>query len=162
MVVTGGGSGMHDLAWLRRQLPDDERVSIANMTDHRFCLGLWGPRARDVLAGVTDAALANDAFPYMTMREVAIGEVPAFAQRISYVGELGWELYGPIEMRNPATAHVTSAFGAAAAEVAGILAAADRDRFRALFEEVREFFGPFTHEALEQSSFLIDRLVERQ
>ena len=72
------------------------------------------------------------------------------------------ELYGPIEMRNPATAHVTSAFGAAAAEVAGILAAADRDRFRALFEEVREFFGPFTHEALEQSSFLIDRLVERQ
>ena len=72
------------------------------------------------------------------------------------------DLYGPIEMRNPATGQVTSAFGAAAAEVAGILAAADRDRFRALFEEVREFFGPFTHEALEQSSFLIDRLVERQ
>jgi chorismate mutase/prephenate dehydrogenase len=71
------------------------------------------------------------------------------------------DLYGPIEMRNPATGQVTSAFGAAAAEVAGILAAADRDRFRALFEEVREFFGPFTHEALEQSSFLIDRLVER-
>ena len=98
MVVTGGGSGMHDLAWLRRQLRGDERVSIANMTDHRFCLGLWGPRARDVLAAVTDADLANDAFPYMTMRELAIGEVPAFAQRISYVGELGWELYGPIEM----------------------------------------------------------------
>jgi chorismate mutase / prephenate dehydrogenase len=72
------------------------------------------------------------------------------------------ELYGPIEMRNPATAQITSAFGAAAAEVAGILAAGDRERFRALFEEVREFFGPFTHEALEQSSFLIDRLVERQ
>jgi len=72
------------------------------------------------------------------------------------------ELYGPIEMRNPATAQVTSAFGAAAAEVADILSAADRGRFRALFEEVRAFFGPFTHEALEQSSFLIDRLVERQ
>ena len=72
------------------------------------------------------------------------------------------ELYGPIEMRNPATAQITSAFGAAASEVAGILAAGDRERFRALFEEVREFFGPFTHEALEQSSFLIDRLVERQ
>src|SRR6476620_10876775 len=98
MVVTGGGSGMHDLAWLRQQLLDDERVSIANMTDPRFCLGLWGPRARDVLAAVTDADLANDAFPYMRMRELAIGEVPAFAQRISYVGELGWELYGPIEM----------------------------------------------------------------
>jgi len=71
------------------------------------------------------------------------------------------ELYGPIEMRNPATSQVTAAFGAAASEVAGILAAADRERFRALFEEVRAFFGPFTHEALEQSSFLIDRLVER-
>jgi len=71
------------------------------------------------------------------------------------------ELYGPIEMRNPATSQVTAAFGAAASEVAGILAAADRERFRALFDEVRAFFGPFTHEALEQSSFLIDRLVER-
>jgi prephenate dehydrogenase/chorismate mutase len=72
------------------------------------------------------------------------------------------DLYGPIEMRNPATAHVTDAFGLAATEVASILGAGDRDRFRTLFEEVRAFFGPFTHEALEQSSFLIDRLVERQ
>jgi prephenate dehydrogenase/chorismate mutase len=71
------------------------------------------------------------------------------------------ELYGPIEMRNPATAHVTTAFGAAAAEVADILTSGDRERFRKMFEEVRAFFGPFTHEALEQSSFLIDRLVER-
>jgi chorismate mutase/prephenate dehydrogenase len=71
------------------------------------------------------------------------------------------DLYGPIEMRNPATAHVTTAFGKAAAEVAEILASGDRERFRRLFAEVREFFGPFTHEALEQSSFLIDRLVER-
>lgn len=71
------------------------------------------------------------------------------------------DLYGPIEMRNPATAHVTAAFGAAAAEVADILGSGDRERFRALFDEVRTFFGGFTHEALEQSSFLIDRLVER-
>jgi chorismate mutase/prephenate dehydrogenase len=71
------------------------------------------------------------------------------------------DLYGPIEMRNPATSHVTTAFGAAAAEVAEILGSGDRERFRRMFEEVRDFFGPFTHEALEQSSFLIDRLVER-
>ena len=71
------------------------------------------------------------------------------------------DLYGPIEMRNPATAHVTTAFARAAAEVAEILGSGDRARFRGLFDEVREFFGPFTHEALEQSSFLIDRLVER-
>jgi len=71
------------------------------------------------------------------------------------------DLYGPIEMRNPATSHVTTAFGAAAAEVAEILGSGDRERFRRMFEEVGDFFGPFTHEALEQSSFLIDRLVER-
>jgi prephenate dehydrogenase len=71
------------------------------------------------------------------------------------------DLYGPIEMRNPATAHVTTAFGKAAADVAAILGSGDRERFRDMFEEVRAFFGPFTHEALEQSSFLIDRLVER-
>src|SRR5437867_4687335 len=98
MVVTGGGSGMHDLAWLRSQLTGDERVSIANMTDHRFCLGLWGPRARDVLASVADADVSNLGFRYMMMRALAVGEVPCLAQRISYVGELGWELYGPIEM----------------------------------------------------------------
>jgi chorismate mutase / prephenate dehydrogenase len=71
------------------------------------------------------------------------------------------DLYGPIEMRNPDVPQVTAGFQAAAREVADILVTGDRERFRALFEEVRDFFGPFTHEALEQSSFLIDRLVER-
>jgi glycine cleavage system aminomethyltransferase T len=98
MVVTGGGSGMHDLAWIRRQLRPDERVSIVDGTEHRFCLGLFGPRARDVLSAVTDDDVSNGAFPYLTARHVHVAEVPALAQRISYVGELGWELYGPIEM----------------------------------------------------------------
>jgi len=71
------------------------------------------------------------------------------------------DLYGPIEMRNPAVGDVTAGFRNAAQEVSEILASGDRERFRALFAEVRDFFGPFTHEALEQSSFLIDRLVER-
>jgi chorismate mutase/prephenate dehydrogenase len=71
------------------------------------------------------------------------------------------DLYGPIEMRNPAVPHVTAGFQRAAREVTDILISGDRDRFRSLFTEVRDFFGPFTHEALEQSSFLIDRLVER-
>lgn len=97
-VVTGAGSGMHDLAWLRSQIRGGERVRIANRTAERFCLGLWGPRARDVLAAVTDADVANESFPYLTAREINVGEVPVLAQRISYVGELGWELYGPVEM----------------------------------------------------------------
>ena len=71
------------------------------------------------------------------------------------------DLYGPIEMRNPRTAEVTAAFGRAAGDVATMLAEGDQPAFDAMFEEVRRFFGPFTDEALEQSSFLIDRLVER-
>jgi prephenate dehydrogenase len=71
------------------------------------------------------------------------------------------DLYGPIEMNNPATPAVTKVYLETAAEVAGILASSDRDRFRAMFAEVKQFLGPFTVEALEQTSFLIDRLVER-
>ena len=71
------------------------------------------------------------------------------------------DLYGPIEMKNPETPAVTATFLTAANEVADIVASGDRDRFRAMFEEVQSFLGPFTIEALEQTSFLIDRLVER-
>ena len=98
-VVTGGGSGQHDLAWLRAQLRDDERVSITERTGSLFALGLWGPRAREVLAAVTEADVSNDAFPYMTATYLHVGEVgPVWAQRISYAGELGWELYGQFAM----------------------------------------------------------------
>jgi chorismate mutase/prephenate dehydrogenase len=71
------------------------------------------------------------------------------------------DLYGPIEMRNPATAEVTAQFQSAAREVAEILASRDQQRFDAMFQEVRTFFGDFADEATEQSRFLIDRLVER-
>jgi dimethylglycine oxidase len=98
LVVTGGGSGMHDLAWLRAQVRDGERVRIFDGSSRSFVLGLFGPKARDVLSATTEDDVSNDAIPYMTGREIEIGEVPVFAQRISYVGELGWELYGPFEM----------------------------------------------------------------
>lgn len=71
------------------------------------------------------------------------------------------ELYGPIEARNPRTRDVTSAFTEAARELADIVTSGQQARFHRLFEDVREFFGPFTNEALEQSSYLIDRIVER-
>ncbi|MBL0889164.1 MAG: bifunctional chorismate mutase/prephenate dehydrogenase [Gemmatimonadaceae bacterium] len=70
-------------------------------------------------------------------------------------------LYGPIEMRNPRTGEVTAAFGAATQELASVIASADQAAFASLFQEVRQFFGDFTAEALVQSSFLIDRIVER-
>jgi glycine cleavage system aminomethyltransferase T/glycine/D-amino acid oxidase-like deaminating enzyme len=98
-VVTGGGSGQHDLAWMRAQIHDGERVAITERTGSLFALGLWGPRARDVVETVTVADVSDEAFPYMTARYLQIGEVgPVWAQRISYAGELGWELYGQIAM----------------------------------------------------------------
>ncbi len=98
LIVTGGGSGMHDLAWIRAQVRDGERVRVFDATMRSFCLGLFGPRARDVLSAVTDDDVSNDAIAYMRGQMLDLGEVPVFAQRISYVGELGWEIYGPMEM----------------------------------------------------------------
>jgi dimethylglycine oxidase len=98
-VVTGGGSGQHDRAWLLAQRRGGERVDLAVRTGSLFALGLWGPRARDVLQAVTDVDVSNEAFPYMTAMYLNVGEVdPVWAQRISYAGELGWELYGQIAM----------------------------------------------------------------
>ena len=98
MVVTGGAMGLHDLDWIRTHLPDDGSVALADVSSALCCIGLWGPRSRDLLSRVCDDDLSNDGFPYMTAREVTIGEVPALALRISYIGELGWEIYAPAEL----------------------------------------------------------------
>jgi 4-methylaminobutanoate oxidase (formaldehyde-forming) len=91
-IVTGTAFGRHDLAWIARHA--FEGVEVRDVTSRWACLGLWGPRARDVLAG----ACADDlAFPYMSWRDVAVGDVPVRALRVTYVGELGWELYCPME-----------------------------------------------------------------
>jgi glycine cleavage system aminomethyltransferase T/glycine/D-amino acid oxidase-like deaminating enzyme len=97
-IITGGGSGQHDLAWLRAQLRPGERVVVTERTAELFTLALWGPQARAILAQVTDADLSNQAFPYMTGQWLHVGEAPVWAQRISYAGELGWELYGEFAM----------------------------------------------------------------
>jgi glycine cleavage system aminomethyltransferase T len=67
------------------------------VTSAYACFGIWGPRARDVLAPLTKSDLSNEAFRYMTAREISIGSVPCLAVRVTYVGELGWELYCPSE-----------------------------------------------------------------
>jgi glycine cleavage system T protein len=97
LIVTGAGVGMHDLAWIRSHQPADGSVDVIDVTSGYACVGLWGPRARDVLRQVSEDALSVHAFPYMTARRLMIGDVPALASRISYVGELGWEIYTPTE-----------------------------------------------------------------
>jgi 4-methylaminobutanoate oxidase (formaldehyde-forming) len=97
LLVTGTAFGNHDAAWLRRHLPDDGSVALRDATSTRVCYGLWGPRARDVLASVTRDDVTDAVFPYLTARLIAVGSVPVLALRVTYVGELGWELYAPTE-----------------------------------------------------------------
>lgn len=97
LVLTGGGVGMHDLAWLRQNAPTDGSVTITDVTSRYAALGLWGPRARDVLQAVTESDVSNAAFPYFSARQLHVGVIPVLAVRVSYVGELGWELYCPTE-----------------------------------------------------------------
>src|ERR1700760_2002410 len=94
-VVTGGATGMSDAQWIRDHLP--EGAFLADLTSAWTTIGLWGPRARDVLAAVTDDDVSHEAFAFGTCREIEIAGTVVLASRISYVGELGWELYVPIE-----------------------------------------------------------------
>src|ERR671923_987145 len=96
-IVTGTAFGRHDLAWIRAHAPADGSVLVEDVTSRFACLGLWGPRARDILQPLTTSDLGNDAFPYMRARELTVGPVPCLALRVTYVGELGWELYCPTE-----------------------------------------------------------------
>lgn len=96
-VLTGGAMGLHDLAWIRRHAPTDGSVRVTDVSPQYCCLGVWGPKAREVLQRVCADDLSNAAFPYMTARPIAIGMIPALALRISYVGELGWEFYASTE-----------------------------------------------------------------
>ena len=96
-IVTGTAFGNHDREWIRRHLPSDGSVHVQDVTSAWACLGIWGPRSRDVLAPLTPQSLANEDFPYMSVREITVGDVPVRALRVTYVGELGWELYCPTE-----------------------------------------------------------------
>jgi glycine cleavage system aminomethyltransferase T/glycine/D-amino acid oxidase-like deaminating enzyme len=96
-IVTGTAFGNHDLGWIRRHAPTDGSVEVRDLTSARACLGIWGPATREIVGSLTDDDLSNDAFPYLTARQISIGNVPVLAMRVTYVGELGWELYCPTE-----------------------------------------------------------------
>ncbi len=96
-VVTGGAHGMADRKWLRDHLPEDGSAQLADLTSAWCTLGLWGPRARDIVESVTRDDVSAEGFPFATCRTIEIGPLRVLASRISYVGDLGWELYVPIE-----------------------------------------------------------------
>ncbi len=97
LLVTGTAFGQHDLGWLRKHLPADGTLLLNDITSGRVCFGLWGPAARDLLAPLSTDDLSNEAFPFMTARAITVGRVPVYALRVTYVGELGWELYAHAE-----------------------------------------------------------------
>lgn len=96
-IITGTAFGQHDLSWLRLNMPEDGSVTLEDVTSSYACIGLWGPKARQILQKVTPADVSNEAFPYMTARYITVGDVPVLAARVTYVGELGWEFYCPME-----------------------------------------------------------------
>ena len=95
-VVTGAAHGMVDVKWFADRLPDTG-AQIADLTSSWTTIGLWGPRARDILGELTSADVSHEGFKFGTARTIEIGSLEVLASRISYVGDLGWELYVPME-----------------------------------------------------------------
>jgi glycine cleavage system aminomethyltransferase T/glycine/D-amino acid oxidase-like deaminating enzyme len=96
-VVTGGAHGMADMKWYADNRPADGTAQITDLTSAYCTLGLWGPRARDILQSLTSADMSNEGFGFASCRTIELDSLRVLASRISYVGELGWELYVPIE-----------------------------------------------------------------
>jgi 4-methylaminobutanoate oxidase (formaldehyde-forming) len=96
-IITAAATTRHDFEWIFRSLPGDKDVTVRDVTQMYGCLTLSGPLSREVLQLACTEDVSNDAFPFMTMKKLNIENAPIIALRMSYVGELGWELYHPIE-----------------------------------------------------------------
>ncbi len=101
LLITGSTQGVRDRDWIRRNLPDGARVTVTDVTNSHGVIGVMGPNSRTLLARLTDADLSNAGFPFGTARSIAIGPTTVRAIRLTYVGELGWELHIPVEQTLP-------------------------------------------------------------
>jgi len=98
LIVTGSAQTTRDAHWIRRHLPDGARATLIDVTGAYAVLGVMGPRSRDLLSRLTRADLSNGAFPFATSREIRLGGALVRASRMTYVGELGWEIYVAVEL----------------------------------------------------------------
>lgn len=96
-ITTGTGSATHDFDWIARNIPEAMNAQLVDVTSSRAVISIMGPNARDVLSAVTRAPLDNESFPFAAIREIAIEGAPLLALRVTFVGELGWELHVPTE-----------------------------------------------------------------
>ena len=100
-IITGSSFISNELGWLQMQVrPEDGEVEIRDVTTEYACLALWGPKARQTLQKVTRSDVSNQSIPYLTAKSIDIQGNPVLAQRVSYIGELGWELYIPYNRAN--------------------------------------------------------------
>ena len=97
LILTGDGTMTAVLAWLRRHIPADAHAFVTNISSAYSVLNIQGPKSREFLSSITHTDLSNEAFPFLTMQEIDIGYALVKAIRVTYVGELGWELYIPTE-----------------------------------------------------------------
>lgn len=96
-IVTGTGFATHDFDWIRRNIPEGLNCQLFDITSSRAVLSLMGPKSRDILAAVTSQDVSNEAFPFGTLKPIGIAGCRVDALRVTYVGELGWELHLPVE-----------------------------------------------------------------
>lgn len=111
LVVTAPANATRDLAWLRRAIPDDAHAVVTDVTAGEAVIAVMGPNARDLLQPLIPTALSSEAFPFGTAREIELGMGLARAHRVTYVGELGWELYVPADMARQAFDCIVAAGG---------------------------------------------------
>jgi 4-methylaminobutanoate oxidase (formaldehyde-forming) len=97
LILTGDGTTTQVCAWLKRHIPPEAHALVTNITSAYSVLNVQGPKSRNLLSRITHADLSNEAFPFMTMQEIDMGYALVKALRVTYVGELGWELYIPTE-----------------------------------------------------------------
>jgi len=97
LIVTGSAQAVHDADWIGRNIPSDAHAIVTDVTSSYAVLALMGPSSRDLLGKLSSADLSNAGFPFATIREIDIGYATAYANRMTYVGELGWELIVPTE-----------------------------------------------------------------
>ncbi|MFH2130369.1 MAG: FAD-dependent oxidoreductase [bacterium] len=121
-LVTAVGTTVRDFDYLKRHIPDDARVHITDVTHGYSLLALMGPKSRDLLVTLTDADLSNTAFPYATAQQIDVGYARAWALRMSYVGELGWELYLPTGFTLPVFDRIMAAGEKMALKLVGMQA----------------------------------------
>ncbi|TPL73607.1 FAD-dependent oxidoreductase [Mesorhizobium sp. B2-3-15] len=97
LIVTGSAQAVHDADWIVKNIPPDAHAVLTDVTSAYAVLALMGPRSRDLLGKLSSADLSNAGFPFATIREIDIGYATVYANRMTYVGELGWELIVPAE-----------------------------------------------------------------